>query len=264
MKKTKTRYIAAILALFTAAGLSSCAAKQQTVESKGYKTPEKAVEAYLEGFKKMDLQQMVGTFAIDNYVDNYDFEGRLDRIRAYTYNLEIKLPNATTLAQDLNVESRRSNISTSILRQYVNLANPGFNMAELQDLREEGQPAKFADQFAQKLEDVKTDTIVLKGFIPPEDLSEFYAMDKNQENMAKLAEIYGADEIQSRGAVFEIGGEMYLMCVDTANYGGQWYIQELGGNIGAMLGLDAMGGGLCPLSGLELETDWEELMVPVS
>lgn len=264
MKKKKIRYIAAILALFTAAGLSSCAVKQQIVESKGYKTPEKAVEAYLDGFKKMDLQQMMETFAIDNYVDNYDFEGRLDHVKMYTYNQEIKLPNATTLARDLNVEGRRSYISASILRQYANLAGLGFNLVETQSLSGEGQPAEFAAQFAKKLEKVKTDTIELKGFIPPEDLSKYYAIDKNQENMAKLANIYGADEIRSCAAVFKIGVKEYLMCVDAVNYGDQWHILDLGGNIGSMLAVDAMGGGLLPLSELELETDWEELMVPVS
>ena len=264
MKKMRARYIAAMLSLVMAAGLASCSAKQQTADSKGYKTPEKAVEAYLDGFKKMDLEQMIGTFAVDNYAENYDFEGQIERLSAYTYNMQVKLPNATALARDLNTETRRSNVSSAILRQYVSLSRPGFNITELQELRGEGRAVEFADQFAQKLEAVKTDTIKTLGFIPPEDINDIYDMDKNQENIAKLAKIYGADEMQSCAAVFELDGKEYLMCVDAANYGGRWYIIDLGGNLGSLLGLDIMSGGMVPLRDLDLDTDWEDLLVPVS
>ncbi len=262
MKKIKAGYIITVLALLAAACLSSCSAKQQSTESKGYKTPEKAISAYLDGFKKMDLEQMMGTFAMDTYVANQDFEGCIERINAYTYNMEIKLPNATTLATDLNIESRRANVSSAILRQYVALSSPGFDLLEMQALKTEGEAKKFADNFTRKLEDIETDSIKLLGFIPPEELSEYYAMDKNKENMAKIAEINGADELESRAAVVEIDGEVYLMCFEAANYGGSWYLQELGGNIGLLLGIGSLQGGLVPLSGIDI--DWEEMMVPVS
>lgn len=278
MKKTKAKYIVTVLSLLSAACLSACSAKQPGVEDtasgyetstrkpSGYDTPEAAVSAYLDGFKNMNLEQMMGTFAIENYVDNHDYERRINQITAYTYNLEIKLPNATPLATALNVESRRSNVSSCILKQYVTLAFPDFNMFETQALKTEEDSKEFADTFASRLKDLKVDSIKLLGFIPPEKLSDVYAMDQNLKNIAKNAEICGADKLESRVAVFELDGKEYFMCIDTANYGGKWYVIALGGNIGALLGIDSLRGGVAPLYEFEsdLDADWAELMVPVS
>lgn len=268
MKKTKARYIITVFMLLSAVGLLSCSAKQQSAESghydASYDTPEKAVSVYLEGFKNMDLEQMMSTFAIASYVDEYDFEGQIERIRGYSYNLEVKLPNATPLARDLNMESRRSSISSSILKQYVSLSSLKVSLADTQAFEDEKEAKEFAGRFGRNLEDVKTDTMKLLGFIPPEELSDIYAMDVNKKNIAKLAEIYGADEMVSCAAVFELDGETYLMCADTASYGGKWYLTGLGGNLGSILGIDSFKGGLLPLSGMDYDIDWKELMVPVT
>lgn len=264
MKKITAKYIVTVLFLLMTACLSSCSLKQQKTELKGYDTPEKAVTEYLNGLKKMDLEQMINTFVIDTYVDKYDFEDSINRMEIYTGLSEIKFPNATTLARDLNAESRRANISSSILRQYVKLSSPDFSFYESQILKTKEEQKKFTDEFTQKLQEVKTDSIKILGFIPPEKLSEEYGTDTNMERMKRLTKICGADEMASRAAVFELGGKAYFMCVDTANYGGKWYLAELGGNLGILLGAELYSGGLIPLSGEDLDMDWEEWIIPAS
>jgi len=68
-----------------------------------------------------DLDQMVGTFAVETYVDNFDFDVYLARIRAYSpFVAPLLVPPATPFTRALDVEQRqgassgRSPASTSV------------------------------------------------------------------------------------------------------------------------------------------------------
>ena len=81
-------------------------------------------------------------------------------------------------------------------------------------------------------------------FIPPEELTEIYLSEVNQINIAQNAEIFGAEQLQSVAVLFELGGERYLLIAHVADYNGEWYIAHLGGNLGALLGLDPFAQGI--------------------
>lgn len=256
--------LAALLLIAGILGLTACSAEPQNVETKGYDTPEKAAAAYLEGFKKKDLQQMEGAFAIESYVNHYDFDGNLERLGAYIYVQEIKLPDVNQLTRDLNIENRRASVANSILQQYVTLASLDFEIVEPQILKDERAVELFTEGFSKGLKSVETETIKLIGFIPPDKLSDIYSTDDNQKNLKTLADICGADKIESSAAVFELSGKPYLLCLDVVNYGGKWFVYRLNGNVGVLMGLSVSTSGIVPVTDDLLDEEWESLVAPFS
>lgn len=108
----------------------------------------------------------------------------------------------------------------------------------------EQQVAAFVESIYESVQSLSIETLEVLGFIHPALLSEHYANALNQENLAKQAKVYGADEIQSVVALFSIGKNTYTMCCDVARYGDLWYMLSLGGNIGVLLNLAPSTGGI--------------------
>ena len=68
-----------------------------------------------------------------------------------------------------------------------------------------------------------------------------------QDAAERQLSFLGADAIESRVAVFEIGGNRYALFADIVSYGDSWYVLEFGGNLAAMLGVHlAMQGLIAP------------------
>lgn len=240
-----------ILAAVLVAALlgTAFAAAGETVEGDGYASPEEAVEDYLDGLKNMDLEQMMGTFAVETFIENYDFEGQLNRMKMYLPSMTVKLPDVNEFTTALNVESRRSEIANAILSQYVSLCMPGTSLGSSPalPLADEAEVNAFIGEFTANLEKPDFATLKFVAFLPPEAVDERYSDEANIDNIAKQAQIYGADKLESRVAVFELDGKEYMLCVDVADYGGKWRIAQLGGNIGNILGVDALSGGTAPI-----------------
>lgn len=231
--------------------LSACAFAQDAprYEGVGFATPEEAVQAYLDGMRDADLSQMIGAFAVETYVDHYDFQAQLERLRAYMINLEMHFPNDNDLMRALNVESRKNQIVNGITYQQFALLAPEWDISAPLTFGTddtEGIPELMA-QFAAAAEfDMSGLTFV--GFFAPETLAELYLSERNQENMAKQATVCGMDELRSMVAGFSLGGEQYLLCCDVGRYGDAWYMNSLSGNIGNLLGIAVYRGGLVPMS----------------
>lgn len=228
-------------------------------EAGGYDTPEKAVAAYLDGLKNTDITQMIETFAVESYVENYDFQAQLERLKAYTPMKDIKFPASTPLSRALNIENRRNSVSDSITRQYLTLCCPDLDQIQIISVEDAAAAADFTEALEQQVKSFKPESIKLLGFIPPEELSEHYSVETNQKNMSTLADIYGAEKLESRAAVFELSGKPYLMCLDAVCYQGRWHILQLNGNIGILFGISNQFEGTVPLS--EADLDWKGMIV---
>jgi len=216
------------------------------MELDGFDTPEEAVKAYLEGLKAADPDQMIGTFAVERYVENYDFEANLDRLKVYVPTQDIKFPNANAFVSKLNVESRRIAVTNAIIRQYLAICYPEFDQSFPVMLNDGA--GDFSALLVEKLNTVDLDSMTLLGFIPPESLAETYTVKMNQENMARQAKVYGAEKIVSLVAVFELQGNKYMLCSDVISYNGKWFMLQFGGNIGALLSISPYYAGIIPLS----------------
>ena len=236
-----------LIFLLTMAGCATQSnASLQTPERASFDSPEDAVIAYLEGLRYSDLDRMIGAFALESYVENYNFEALLNRVRVYSPALEIRMPNANALVTAMNIENRRARIVDGIIFQYILLSDPEFNMTAPHVI-EDGQAGEFVSRFNESLNAPTLNSIEVLGFIPPEALMELYLSEANQSNIMRQAEVLGADQLISRVAVFEMDGNKYLLLVDAVEYSERWYISQLGGNISVLLGISHMWFGLLPV-----------------
>lgn len=253
-----------LLALILSACNSASSSPSSKIESNGFNTPEEAVKEYFEGMKEGNTQRMIGAFAIESYVKNYDFEAAINRIRAYQVTQEIKFPNTSSSTTSLNVESRRSSIGNGVLIQFLFLADSEADYTRPIKLENESEVKDFVVDFSASLDAIKLDSLKLLGFIPPEKLSDHYSIEKNQENIAKQAKIAGPSKLESRAAIVEINSEKYLFCCDVGEYNGKWYLINFSGNIGNLLGISTFSSGILPLN-IEESIDGnslEALMIP--
>jgi len=232
-----------------------------TMEGAGFDSPEAAAMGYLEGLRDADFKRMMSAFAIESYVENYNFEALLNMRRAYMYALEIKLPNTNEFVKAMNLENRRGSVADKLLRQYLFLCVPELDQSQPQKMGDETEVSSFVAQLNKGLNAPKLQTLEVLGFIPPEDLAAPYASEQNKQNLAQLAEVCGADQQVSLVAVFELNEDKYMLCLDIVDYDGKWYISQPGGNIGALMGIASLAMGMMPLPA-EYYDEIHTLIVP--
>jgi len=241
------------------ADVSSPVAAEQT----GFDSPEDAVIAYLEGLRDSDFGRMLNTFAIGVYVEHFDLESFLERLRVYLAHQAL-FPNTNEFITAMNIEMRRGEVAGAIRMQYFALTTQGERVGNLSDLAEEiadqfdlfrpwlieaGEAGNFVQAFSELLNAPELHTLEILGFIPPETV-ELHTHEQNQEIIVRMAEFMGADQLVSRIAVFELDGIKYMLFVDIASYGGRWFLTHFGGNVSNLIGIPPL------LHGLVSESSW--------
>jgi hypothetical protein len=130
---------------------------------------------------------------------------------------------------------------------------------QIREVIEESGVSDFIQELGEALSVPDLYTLDILGFIPPEN-NELYILELNQENIARIAEYMGAEELVSRTAVFEIGGRKYMLFVEVANYNGRWYLTEFGGNLAIIIGMPRNLYGLVFLPQENMDSFYDELM----
>ena len=198
--------------------------------------------------KSGDVEGMMGTFAIETYVKNYDLQATLERIGIMMISSPQLFPSGVNDFTDgINKWSRADSIASAIKLQYLTLLFPDSDLLGPGIRFETGD----GDDIRALMRELSDDRIVsgLKNLKileleDPGSLSEHYNDDANRKNMDRQAVCLGADELQSVVARVKLCGEEYLFCFDAVRYGGAWYLYNLSGNIGALLGIDSYAGGV--------------------
>ena len=262
-RKHKTRLLVWMLAF--AIICTGVAPALALYEGEGFASPEDAAIAYLHGMRDQDLTEMMAVFAIETYVQNYDFTAQLQRMGAYIPAMDIKLPNATPMLQEANIEARKSSIAGVAINQCLVISAVDVDISVPQyfgDTDRDAQAEAFVKEMETGLQQVAWEKLEVIGAVSPQKLSEMYALEKNQENLSQSAQRIGAEEVQSVAVLFAIDRQSYLLCADAVCYGGAWYLLQMNGNIGALLSLAVYTGGVAPLSLLEVLKVGEALIVP--
>jgi len=250
MRKTCLILVAVVLFLsLSAPAFASPSLGFPIYEGPGCATPEDAVRLYLEGIQNEDLGKMLSAFAIETFVERFDYTGQLRRIRSYIPFSITAHPSVSSLFTTMNIESRKQEIVNAIKFQLVVFHLTDYDpvistMFRSDDL--DAEIAAFVKHFEDNLGTLALRDLELVGFIPPNQLSEMYDEEKNQEQRASSAEICRADEFRSVAALFTVGGKGYYLCCDALQYGDQWYLFRLGGNISNLLLIDQWAGGITP------------------
>ena len=220
-------------------------------EGDGFETPEKALGAYIEGFRNNDIDEMVSAFAIETYVENYSLEKRVEYIGSYYHNLGY-IPTISGFSRQLNVEKRRSQILDTIWTHYLVLGESRLVVGD-----DAGKDIMLVDPYdsAEALIDdvfVSDDRFILdkiefKGeYYDPASLNEHYTSDNIAEYMKKQMEITGAEDITSVVAKFYMNGSPVVLMADAAKYDDRWYLCSPSGIIGSIFGIDSYYAGMVP------------------
>jgi len=240
-----------LAAVFFFTGMISFGVEKSTdsavakIEGPGYDTPEEAAEAYLTALKNQDIGAMVATFAVESYVDNYDFEAWCERLQSYSHTSEMRLPTSNVYNSALDVEARRASIINQITNQYFTNNVPSVVWGYTISLAENPQVAS----------DIEKDTdhyvfsdLEITGTMSPNDITDdVYSIEKNQENLLKQNKPFGVHDLKDVSNVvitFEANGETWYFCPQLIRYEGRWYVQYLTGNAAAILGMDFVSGGI--------------------
>lgn len=254
--------ILAVILILQNSGVVGLVAGKGTarLEGKGYASAEKAVEAYVKAMKQGDVPAMLSTFAIESYIDSYDTEAGLFRLRAWiptalsdgTYRLV-----GNDYERQLRIHSRQASISQRLYGQLLTCSaflsddldsfDPGMAITfeNEKDVREFLRVYRESS-FGKALTEMK-----IEKFVDPKDLNEAYGSEANLKNMAERSQIFGCEGYKSVAALVTLDGEEWLLTMDCANYNGRWYNLTPSGTLSTLLGADAHYYGLFPYAAIE-------------
>ncbi len=213
------KLIAILLILATCISLCACGGG-----SKGYKTPEATVEAFLKCLKKQDLQGMLDCTYIDPHMENVTFAEYVGNIGYYYVGYPVT-PNEYDFYADMQRQNMLSDYTMQIKAMVYTLLNDEFTIDDyygpmfLEDDAEE-----WAEDFADSVdpEDLKTLEIL--------EIEEAWGdLDSNErkENKKNVKQFHNADDIIFMAALIEVDGELYYKGFTLAEYDGKWYICAL-------------------------------------
>lgn len=233
-----------LLALALCVGLCACGAGK--VEGRGYDSPEEAVLAYAEALQAGDVKKILKTFAVETYVDNYNLEERLERVRVYSKTAE-GLPLAgDSYSREVNLIDRQAAIIRNLKFLYlgvalewdaesmISLASGGY--ADAEDLVD----ALTLDDWSDMLADMRFDD----DFVYLDDILEEGPAERSEEVLKENRKTYGCDKIETLALEIELDGEDMYLCMDVACYDGKWYCLTQGGMIGSLMGIPMIHGGV--------------------
>lgn len=263
-------------------GVFSSASVGGMIEGAGFSTPEEAAQAYLTGLRDQDINAMISAFAVESYVDHYDFEARVQRFSMYDVSYDMPFPNTNEYTRQLNIETRRSRIVSQILSHYMfynatDEVGDGYPIT----LDDPDEVSDFVEDFERDLEDYIFEDLTITSAISlsqsvdkssedlveellenlPEDLLEAlsedwlenafdtYMSEINQKNLGEQVAVYGASnqDVANIIVVFESDGDSWLFYPQAIRYDGQWYLQDFQGNLANLLGFSPYLGGLAPI-----------------
>lgn len=178
-------------------------------------------------------------------------------VKAYLLGLK-----ASDFKRMANTFSAGNNVD-DIMCQYTILCGLDLNSNDCITLKDSENIKQFLEKLKGQMEAVDFGSMKLFGFIPPDMLSDTYGTDAHQNNMVKMAEKYGGENIESCVAAIELGKKKYILFFDVLERDGQWFNLQLGGILANMTGVERNTVGTIPLD-TEDEKTLKKLMPDLS
>lgn len=185
-----------------------------------FNTPEAAVTAYFAALAQGDPSKILQVCAVDEMSERFDFALYIDRLQAF-----LPIQSLAPTDYPFYVELNKMQLSSQILNQ-AKLFTYSLLSQEAVDT---GSPILKMDseRVAQFQQDV--DPSRLAGIqVEKIDLPNKAIMQESKylENAAKLAHIYGADEMTERVVLFSFEENEYLFGFTLLRYGDTWKISS--------------------------------------
>lgn len=222
MRVAREMAMIVLMTVVTSIGGPSVTAAQET---SGYATPDEAIAMYLAGVASADAGRILAATAIDEPARRFDFAGSVDRLQA------MMLWSSLAPAQyPLYAETNRAKLTDRILSQATNLTYSLLSSAPM-----DGRTVAPADRVTAQAFIDEVDTarladlrVVVTRF--PDATQEHST--RYLANSARLAAIYGADELTDRVVLLAFENGLYEIGLMVVRYGDGWKVLEQASPIG--------------------------------
>lgn len=221
--------------------------KQYRYEGPGYDTPEDAAIAYLYGLRDRDYLSMISTFAIESYIDNYDLNAFLARVKSYTLSFEVRIPTNDKESRELNILYRLSKVVDMMLMQYLYITIPtAYSEGGLRILQTEEEQKTFLETVNSEMAAYPFADLEILDVLQANQVDERYDMELNQKNIANQAMTFTREvkNVANLGVVFRADNHKWMFCPQLVSYNDCWYIASLQGNLAHLQGINYAGGGI--------------------
>ena len=217
--------LAVILILQNFFGLPLAGGKGGSTADVGYSTPERLMEEFGKSIAANDLNGAVAMFGCGLRAENYDCGAMIERVRAWMVNFPMPFASTDTIFTDANREQLRGNAASQIGSMCFSL--------QADEAMLTGNPLYEGDSDLDDISDGIVDASTLDELKTFRVLRIDYAMpdmqdsETHQKNLKSNCDIYGCDEIEDYGVLYEYDGETYAGSVSLMRYGDKWYISGL-------------------------------------
>lgn len=224
-----------------------------SVEGEGFESPEECLSAYIEALNSGNIDEVISTFAIESYVDNFDTRAHIERLTAFVPNspfiMDYELSDGSNFDRDIRIKVRQA----YIIRSY-------YNMISQQTVQHDGQTigpleGQEVDEFMNRISESDFlnawENMKFVKFVSPDELCDVYYSEQNQRNIELQTAPYHCEEVSNICALVEINDEDYYQFAECGKYDGKWYIISCTGNLASILGVSIDYYGLVPCSYIE-------------
>ena len=221
----------------------------------GGETPEAAVSLYLDGLRRGDLNAVMSAFGWDTVARHTDLSVYCLETAYYSgSNAWPVFPAGNSLLEQADsamlVKLRLNRLVYSLADYYTDGAI--FDSADW--ARQGGLPVRSKEDAKAVLGLFDEDRAKRLGalsdisFVSPQEFGQGYNSEALRQNTERYRAAYGADELTELIAVFDIGGEKYVIMPQLLRYGERWYIGNMSSIAAAVFELPLAKCALCRLA----------------
>lgn len=228
-------------------------AKTKT-EGEGYDTPEDAIRAYAKYLKEGDINKIYSVFAVESYLTHYDMLQHYENYSVfYPYALPSQgycsiLLDGTELANELNIENRKTYISTNVYRSYIYCMTEQIDNEETKEKinnanpihLEEGEVGEVVDYFELNpgFADMEIKEIMKPSDFGPISRDQISKYDERMKNQMD------AEDVKDVCIRVCVDGKDYVIFMLAACYGNKWYLVQFYNTVSSLLGMNSISGGI--------------------
>ena len=209
-------------------------------EGAGFSTPEEAVTCYMEGYKNLDFDQILGAFAWETQASHASMQMYAERIRSYSPAAMPRMPSFSKFVERVNVDALRS---SQVRYIYAALDNYILGEDAPQGMMISLNKPEDVEAFMQKFDNGKLEKLALMAnirFVSPDLFTNnLYSMETNQDNLKKQTAYYNADEVVNIVGLADVGDETFFCCPTVARYGDRWYLVSISSMASNIMGLSS-------------------------
>ncbi len=217
------------------------------IEGSGFDSPEEAITGYMEALQTGNLDNILSTFAMESYCENYDFEKWIEQRGVYLWSDTWDEPVAygkSELLREITLSNRQAVITQELYHQMLQFYGIFDEIvADGHYVTEESDIQRTIAALSNLSEELDFSILEIGDVIYGEMMcDEMYFRSLN--TIKKYGDIISAEGFKSLAISFSFNGEYGILFMDTAKIDGKWYNIRPGGFVSFLTNVDVWHGGM--------------------